>query len=51
MIAQNCFGKLEPWIGKYFIQKSNNRSKNNKRSGEYFLAAYLFCSFLNIFIF
>ncbi len=31
MIAQNCFGKLEPWIGKYFIQKSNNRSKNNKR--------------------
>ena len=23
MIARNCFGKLEPRIGKYFIQKSS----------------------------
>ena len=23
MITRNCFGKLEPRIGKYFIQKSS----------------------------
>lgn len=49
MIAQNCFGKLEPRIGKYFIQKSNNKSKNNKRLDNIWPLIYFALSLIFLF--